>query len=219
MSIDLSGDQALIDGLETVTLQISIGAPPPRIYEDAYRLPEVQVEGDPTQGGYRARSTEWHLSTLGAAIDPQIGDTITDSDDIVWVIQSVRPPKFNDYWGLTCQEFSITDDTDLQDLVTLFKAGRALQPDGSKFTTHAAVAGFTDVPAKIQLRPSTAELLAGQERFIETYDIYVGEDIGQVNAGDILKDATGKNYRIISYRNRELIDDLSTIVCESKPVG
>jgi hypothetical protein len=181
------------------------------------------VEGDPTQGGYRARSTEWQLPTTGAAIDPQIGDTITDSDDIVWVIQSVRPPKFNDYWGLTCQEFSITDDTDLQDLVTLFPAVRASQPDGSKFVTHtAASAGFTNIPAKIKLRPSTAELLAGQERFTEVFDVYVAEDIGQVNAGDVLKDGTdgsGKTYLIVSYRNRELIDDLSTIVCEAKPVG
>lgn len=220
-TVDLSTDQALIDGLETITLDMAIG-PVSRAYTDAYRLPETLGEGDPSEGGYLARMTEWHLPTTGAAIDPKPGDTITDAATIVWVIQDVRAPKVfdgsGDYWGLRCRELAITADTALRDLVTLHPTRRTLRPDGSKISSHIAADGdFVDVPAKIQLRPSTADLLAGQERFIEVYDVYVERDIGQVNAGDVLKDGDGKVYRIISYRNRELIDDLSTLVCEAKP--
>jgi len=60
---------------------------------------------------------------------------------------------------------------------------------------------------------------AGQKQPLERYDIYVSEDIGQVNAGDLLKDENGKDYEIVAYRNRDRMDEFSIMVCELRRVG
>ncbi len=216
MPLDLSADQAVLDGLETVTLYMS-DPDAERVYEDAYRLPERLAEGEPTEGGYLQAETTWHLPTTEAAIDPKPGDLIT-AGGVDWVIQEVRAPKFGDYWGLACRRSSITADTtdpSLQDQVTLYPGVDAIDTYGSKITTHTAADGdFSTVAAKIKLRASTADDRFGQRQFAERYDIYVDTALPQLHNGDVIKDQTGKVYTVLSWRNRELIDELSVIECE-----
>ena len=220
MPLDLSADQAVFDGLETVTLDLAIGGVS-QVYTDAYRLPERMAVGDPSDAAYLQRMTEWHLSTTVLAIDPRPGDTITDAVPDIWVIQSVRPPKFGDYWGLDCRLSEITDDAVLADVVTLWPAVYSISAMGSQVTTHpTAAAWFTAVDAKIVLRESVAETEMAQRDFVEMFDVYVAKDIDQVHDGDILKDDdTGHQYTIVSYRNRFQIDELSVIVCEDRLRG
>ena len=103
-------------------------------------------------------------------------------------------------------------------MVTLYPARDTLTAYGSKTSKHlTADATFTNVPAKIMLRPSSPEEQFGQKQFVETYDIYVDDDIGQVHNGDVLKDENSKIYTIVSYRNRERIDELSVMECQLRP--
>jgi len=216
MVLDLSADHAVIiaDWGEAITLS-SWG---PAI-TDAYRLADTEMEGDPTEGGYLQRRTEWHLSTL-QAYTPAVGNTITDADGVVWIVQTVREPEAGDFWGLTCLESSITDDVALEDRVWLHPGVDTLDAWGSKLTNHTAFdPAFADVPAKIMLRPSVAAEELGQRDFVERFDIYVARDIGQVHNGDVLKDGPGKQYTIVSYRNRNQIDELSVIECEDRISG
>jgi hypothetical protein len=91
----------------------------------------------------------------------------------------------------------------LDNTVTHFPAVDALTSYGSRTITHpTANASFTDIPAKIMLRPSETEDHAGQREFTEVYDIYVDGDIGQIANGDILKDENAKQYKIVSFRQR-----------------
>ena len=212
MALDLSADQAVITAdWPEGPIALSSWVPP---ITDAYRLDDRMIEGDPTDAGYLQRSTEWHLSTL-QAYAPGVGETITDAAGVIWVIQSVRAPEGDDYWGLPCLELSVGADE-----VTLYPATYASDAMGNQITTHPAAAGwFADVPAKIILRASVSELEAAQEDFVEVFDVYVSADVGQVHDGDILKDAGGHQYTIVSYRNRFQIDQLSVIVCEDRLRG
>jgi len=214
MAIDLSADQALLDNLETVALSGFVPA-----ILDAYRLRDHIVEGDSAEGGYLHRETNWHIGIQTPLdIDPQIGDVITDGPGVAWVIQDVTNPSLNDCWRLRTRVASITDDVTLQDQVTLYPAVDTVDAWGSQVRAHTTPAGwFTGIAAKIQLRPSGIEEYAGQREFVEIYDVYVAEDVGQVNSGDVLKDQDLKIYQIVSYRNRVQIDELSVIVCELRP--
>jgi len=222
MAVDLSADHAVIaaDFPEAGPIALSSWPSPPNPpITDAYRLEDTKVEGDPSEGGYLQRQTEWHLSTL-QAYSPAVGETITDADGVVWIIQSLRESVRKDFWGLTCLESSITADVALEDRVWLWPATYEVSAMGSQVTKHLAAApGFSDVPAKIVLRPSLAETEMGQRDFVEIFDVYVSADIGQVHDGDLLKDATDHQYTIVSYRNRFHIDDLSHIVCEDRLRG
>ena len=213
MALDLSADHALFatDWPEAGAIALSSWVPP---ITDAYRLEDRIIEGGPTDAAYEQRATEFHLSTL-QAYTPAIGETITDAAGAVWVIQEVRQPDGGDYWGLPCLELTVAGD-----VVTLWPAVDSQSAMGSKITTHpAAAAWFTGVAAKIMLRPSRAETEVGQRDFVEIFDIYVQADVGQVHAGDILQDATGHQYTIVSYRNRAHINALSVIECEDRLRG
>jgi len=218
MVLDLSADHAIIaaDFPEAGPVALSSWVP---AIPDAYRLEDTEVEGDPTAGGYLQRRTEWHLSTL-QAYTPAVGNTIIDSDGVVWIVQAVREPVLGDFWGLDCLESSISDDVALTDIVSLYPGVDTIDEWGSTITDHTDVdLAFEDVPAKIMLRKSAVAEELGQVDFVEQFDIYVARDVGQVHNGDLLQDDTGHQYTIVSYRNRNQIDELSVIECEDRIGG
>ena len=212
-STDLSGEQELLDGTETINLD-GIDIP------YAYRHREDQIEGDPTEGVYLMTHVQWDLPPQDAYYaggnKPTVGGIITDGDGRQYVIQGVKPPRpFEDYYGCQTKRLAIAETHDLDDLVTLYPAVDVLSAMGSRVTTHpTADADFTNVPAKIMLRPSDVVEKFGQKQFVERYDIYVAADVGQLKNADILKDQNLKQYAIVSYRNRGQIDELSVIECE-----
>ena len=212
--IDLSGDQLLFDGLETIYLDGSE-------IQHVLRLEEDVTEQEPTEGVYLSRNVEFHLP-YGAAIypggrTPAVGGVITD-DDNSYVILAVRQPKFCDFWGCSTRAMAIVGTYDLDNLVTLYPAVEVLDEYGSKVTSHAtAHPDFTDVASKIMLRPSVGEDRAGQRDFVEIYDIYIDEEVVQFHIGDVLIDEHGRTYSIMSYRNRDRLEELSVLECECKP--
>ena len=209
--IDLSGDQLLFDGLETIYLDGSE-------IQHVLRLEEDVTEQEPTEGVYLSRNVEFHLP-YGAAIypggrTPAVGGVITD-DDNSYVILAVRQPKFCDFWGCSTRAMAIVGTYELDNLATWWPAVDTMDAAGGKITAHpSADATFTDVPAKFMLRPSVPQEYAGQKQFVEKYDVYVDGDIGQLDNGDLLKDEHDKQYTIISFRNRDRIEELSVLECE-----
>ena len=209
----------MLDGLVIVTLDMSIGGVS-RVYPDAYRLPERMAVGDPSDAAYLQRMVEWHLPTTGVAIDPRPGDTITDAGAVIWIIQTVRPPEFGDFWGLDCLESTITADPALADKVSLWTTTDVIDGFGGKATTFTRDPALRDIDAKIVLRESVPVTEMGQRDFVEQYDIYVDTDLGTLRNGDQVRDdVTGDIYTIVSWRNRFQIDELSVIECEDKIAG
>ncbi len=209
---DLSQDQLLLDGLETVTLDGSE-------VQNVYRLQESIDEREPTEGVYLERNVRFQFP-FGSDIypgdsQPSVGGVIVDGDSQAYRIIGIRPPKHSDFWGATTRGLVISGTYSLDSAVSLFPAVETLSAAGSTITTHpAADADFTDVPAAIQLRESDPADWAGVRQITEVYDIYVDGDVGQLNNGDVLKDQDLKVYSVISFRNRDEIGELSAIECE-----
>ncbi len=214
-SVDMSTDHYQLDGLEQVMLD---GNDTPHVYR--HRL--VQSENEPTEGVYLSRNVQWDFPP-DVLTTPNVGGIIEDTDGNSYVILTVSPPytgtTTGDYFGCQCRDFIIADTYSLDNTVTWYPGVDTTDEYGSKITAHNdASAAFTDIPAKIMLRQSSPEEYAGQKEYVEKYDIYVNEDIGQLNNGDMLKDESLKNYVIISYRNRDRIEELSVLECEFRPL-
>lgn len=207
MALDLSGDHAIIDGKVNITLNAAV-------INDVVMLQSKLKEGGPTEGGYLHRETKFQLPTTGD-ISPKVGDTVTVAD-VTYNVLKVRQPFLGDYWGLTTREVSITADTDLQNLITLWPAVNITDAGGFKRTSHpSASADFLDVPAKIQLQPSKGKDESGKRGFKRSYAIYVSAEVPLLKVDDLLKDEDSKQYVIESWKNRSRIDEFSVIICNT----
>jgi len=219
MALDLSADQLLLDGLETVTLHSeNVDFP----ITDAYRTRQDTTNQDHAGGDYWHVDTTFHFPVHPVAV-PIIGDTITDAGLEVFNIVEVREPAYNDAWICRCRRAMIAPlrvPIGLEDQVTLWRAVETTDAWGSTITTHPiADVAFGTVNAAITLRPSVVAEELGQQDFVEQYDIHVAKDVDTVHFGDILKDQDGHQYTIVSYQNRQQIDELSVILCEDRIAG
>lgn len=207
--VNMSQDHLVFDGLEDVTLDGTL-------VPNAYRLPDNQEEGDPSEGAYLHRETVFQLPT-DPVILPAVGSTLVAAG-VTFTALQIRRPAFGDFWGLTCREMAITADVDLRDLVTLYPGVDVTDEWGSKITSHTVPHDtFVDVPAKIQIQPSVAEDRFGKRDIIQKFDVYVDGDIGDVSHGDLLQDQDANWYVILDWRNRTRIDELSVILCSFPP--
>lgn len=206
MVIDLTLDYEVIDELENVTLDG--GAVP-----NAYRLPDQIQEGDSTEGAYLHRDIVWQLPT-SPAITPVVGSILV-SGGVEFVVQEVREPFAGDYWGLRTREVSITADATLHDLITLFPVVVTAARDGSRIATHPDQDPvFADIPGKIVPMPGEIDVIAGKQQFRRAFEIYVQTEVTTLSIGDLLEDQDLNRYDVVSWRDRERIDQLSVILAE-----
>lgn len=208
--LDLSNGQLFLDGLETIDLnEVSI--------PNTYRLEEKEAEQAPAEGVYQSRNVEWHLPfgpTIYPAGTPKIGDIVTDNDDQTYVVLEVRPPFLSDFWGIQTRGLVISEAFDLNDTISLFSVVIKVDEFGSRKASHDddPDSDFVNVPCKIQIRPVEIVIArGGKQQFQRNFDIYCERDI-DVHIGDILKDQNMNKYDIVSWKNRERIDEMSHIV-------
>ena len=209
VGIDLSQDQLFLDNLESVTLNGILE-------ENVYRLSMTTKEGDPSYAAYLQTDVIWQFIPDGV-IEPEVGDPIIDDSGagVEFRILEVRKPFMNNYWNCVSRKVGITEAVGLRDLITLWPVVvDPSEPYGSRIATHpAADPDFTDVPAKVQIRPVEIIVEAGKQQFRRQFDIYVDRDI-DVSIGDLLKDQNLIQYDITSFQNRDRVDKLSHIVAE-----
>ncbi len=208
VGIDLSQDQLFLDGLESVTLNGILE-------ENVYRLSMTTKEGDPSYAAYLQTDVIWQLIPDGV-IEPKVGDPIIDDGGAgdTYTILEVRKPYLNNYWNCVSRKVGITETVGLRDLITLWPTVVVTDEFGSRIATHSAAdPDFTDVPAKVQIRPAEIVVVKGKQQFLRRFDIYVDRDI-DVSIGDLLKDQNLIQYDITSFQNRDRVDKLSHIVAE-----
>lgn len=203
--LDLSEDIKMREPLEAVTLDGTV-------VNYCYRLPLTEIEAAPSYGSYIQGDAIFHLPTL-TSILPVIGSVIV-AGGASYKIQTVLHPVLNNYWEVLCRESRITSDTELQDLISLWPVVVTIDDFGSSVRTHpAADADFTDVPARIAIRPAEKQIVAGKEQFIRRFDVFVARDV-PIHVNDLIRDNTGMQYDVVSWENREDIAGLSRILVE-----
>ena len=203
MALDLLNDYQVLDETEAVTLAgVAVTG--------AYRLPDRTLEGEPTDAAYLHREVEWHLPDLPAVVAGAAVGNVLVAGAVSFVVLEVRQPFANDYFGLRTRAMSVADE-----LITLWPVVVVTDEYGSRKATHPAPDGmFSDIPAKIQPLAGVEDVIAGKRQFRRMFDIYVATEVTALSIGDLLQDSAMNWYDVVSWRNRERIDELSVILCE-----
>lgn len=207
MVLDLKDDHLIFDGLENVTLEGFAIA-------NAYRNDIVRSEAAPSAGVYVHAEVEWQIPTNPPpGRVPEIGDTIIDTLGYSWVIQEIRWPFANDYFGCACRESLVHARPGLSALVTRFPAITVVDEEGSRYVDNSAAdPAFTDIACRIQPMSDEVQDFMGKRGIDRVFHIFVDSDI-DLNYGDVLKDGSAIMYTVQSWENRERIGELSLIVC------
>ena len=205
MVLALQDDYKVFDGLENVTVD---GVP----VTDAYRLEEIDSEGEPTEGIYLHGDVEFQIRTT-AGVVPLVGQVIVDAAARSYNILSVRPPFAGDYYGCASRRIAIEAGLPLSSLITLYPAFTTVDEYGHRTVANGTPSMvFFDVPCRIQDVTAEVGEVMGKRGFKRVLHVTCASEIA-LQHGDVLKDATGIIYDIISWRNRSRIDELSLIVC------
>lgn len=96
--------QRITDGLEELTLTPAGGSPP--IVLQGLRRPPTRTEVSQLHDtvGLKLEDVIWHLSdaALGGHV-PRVGDTLTDTEAVVWTIIGTSRQVFRQHWRVICQ--------------------------------------------------------------------------------------------------------------------
>lgn len=205
MALDLSQDYKVFDGLENVTVDgVAV--------TDALPLEVVDTEGEPTEGVYLHSDVEWQIRTT-AGVVPLVGQVIVDGGGRSYNILAIRRPQFGDTYGCICRRIAIEAGLPLSSLITLYPAFTTVDEYGHRTVANSTRSlVFFDIPCRIQDVTAEVGEVMGKRGFKRVFHITCATEIA-LEHGDILKDGTGIIYDIISWKNRERIDELSLIVC------
>ena len=211
MTLDLTNDHLIFDGLITVTLTDNVGN---QTVPNTYKLEKEDVENSPSEGVYQSSTVEFQFpSTI--ARPPVIGGSVTTADAKEYTILETREPFLNDFYGAIAKEKVLSDDMGLRDVVSLWRHTTSTDSYGSQIVSHP-VASVSGIQAKIQLMDSGIEDRVGKREFNRQYQIFVNLDIGDnwLSARDQIKDEGLIIYTVKSWKNRQSIRELSVILCE-----
>lgn len=202
--LNLKDEHLVFDGLQNVLLNGNpiLGAYPEEL---------IDSEGAPSEGVYLHGDMVWQIPTPPAIV-PRIGQLIVDGAGRSFSILAVRQPFLNDYYGCTCRQAKIESDLPLSHKITRYPAIIWVDEEGSRIVANAMPdPGFTDVPAKVQDVSAEHADFMGKRGFSHLYHIFLDSEIDLVH-GDVLKDQFMDVYDVVTWTNRDRIDELSMIV-------
>ena len=104
LAADIANDMATFDGIETVSLYDKSGDTTDATVTGLRRAlshREVQLGGSV---GINPTDTVWHLQANTTDIVPDVGDTITDGDAVVYTILSVESATLRTRWRLVTRK-------------------------------------------------------------------------------------------------------------------
>jgi hypothetical protein len=223
VTLDLSNDYAVFDGIATVTFYAAqipeldgtggVWTKSTAASIAGARIEKIeQREVEASAGVYTRCDTRIRLPFVFMNVAPKPGDMITDGDGNSWTVYAVGAPRFNNSWSCFCLALQI--DGDLTDHVT-WKQSHTFNFKGSREVSYTSAA--THVHARIQ--PLTALEIDFQAKlgFDVNYAVYVTQDMA-VKSGDlILDDTTDDVYEVKSWGSRKSLTDLASVFCKRRP--
>jgi hypothetical protein len=217
MVLDISGDWAFVDHLESVTLKID-GSDDAYIGSCVISHPRTVRELEPTGAQVLREGTvfEWPMAK---STKPPIGSVVVDEDDDYWTVWRMAKQQHIDMWEVFCLDLSIVGSTDNQ--ATLLRAtytkGDANESKAVWVGAYSGLATPTTadtVPARFQPSEETAQLMFGAENTKTTYRVYFDTTVPLEEAGGEyrLVDQDGFRYRVVRYINEGRIDKLPVAI-------
>jgi hypothetical protein len=212
-TLDLTGDWAVWDGLESVTYR-SVANTGDADYEvsDALRADLTFRELAASGGVYTTQDRKWLVPQSLLTPTPKPADLLIDGDDVQWTVLAVGRDNLQKVWELTCRDLVLA--AALYDLVTVERVTYA-QDDAGGRTYGEWTAVYTDIPARIQEGASETVDERGKRITRQSYVVYLAQRV-TVTIEDRLKGPDGLIYEIRGSSNPDRIDELMQLQCERR---
>lgn len=215
MPFDFTHDYLFLHDLEAVTLRrISTPASDDVSVGKAAKSPLSLREMAASNGAYVSEDVTWLLPEreLSSAV-PTPGDKIEDATGTVWTILSRSFDDVGRDYLCVCRDLILVNG--LRDLVTIYRPTNSKDSSGNRVPSYAAVAEYTNLPARVQEQDGSRESIFGKQGLLRKFTVYLETRV-VVNAEDRVV-ANGVTYQITSYRSPDRIDQLMELDCEVIP--
>lgn len=210
MTLQLTDDLAMADGLEPVTLLARDGSELATI-ESALRRAVTTTEAAASNGLYQQGDVRWHVPVSALAEAPALGTRLVDGADGQWTVLGVERATLGTRWACTTRNLALTGG--LSERVTIQLATVSKGEHGEPVLLWND--WRTGVAARVQ--PQTAEVsIEHQRRMVRlTHIAYLAEPLELSSLHRVVRgDAT---YAVLRLRRAERIDALTEVDLAETP--
>ena len=214
MTLVLDNDYLVFDNTESVT-HVSIRAAGNLADAIANALRHQVTERDAIASGgvYTTQDVAWNLPAIQAANAPKPGDTITDSDAVVWTILQVDRATLKTRWRCTSRDLILAND--LRHTVEIWAPQYSDNQAGGRVPVY--IPQQTGLAARVQELAADRIEERGKRGTRRQYEIYLAFTVAVTTDHQVRHDGT--IYEIIGYREPDQIGSLMVLSCERKFEG
>ncbi len=176
------------------------------------RIQVTEQEAATSGGKYTRNDVRWSLVANQLAEPPHLGDTLTDSDSIVWTILEVELATSASRYECTTRHVSIIEGLNQQ--IDIQQAAWAKGDSGAATATWSTIE--TNVPARIQ--PLQRDIVVEHHHRIRrtTHSVFVADAFDWTDNHRII-DPAGKIYDVVRQEESKRIDQLDEIIVVESP--
>ncbi len=210
MSLTLTDDLAMADGLETVTLEARDGSELATI-AGALRRAITTAEAAASNGWHQTGDVRWHLPVAALPEAPPLGSRLVDAADGQWTVLAVERATLGTRWACDTRNLALTGGLD--ERVTIQLAAVSKGEHGEPILAWSD--WRTGVAARVQ--PQSAEAtVEHQRRMVRVSHVaYLAEPLELSHLHRIVRGDT--NYAVLRLRRAERIDALTEVDLAETP--
>ena len=168
-------------------------------------------EAEASNGVSTRSDVHWHLPTSELPDTPQLGATITDSENTIWTVLAVSPTNLDANWRCQSRNLALTEN--LQQRITIQHANWTQDAAGTPIPIWANK--YVDIPARIQPVEQQIEVTNHRRTARLTHKIYLAGQLFVDDNDRILHEGTV--YNLLGYQQPDRIDRLFVIDAEQVP--
>lgn len=178
----------------------------------ALRVEVTEREAETSGGKYTLNDVRWSLVADQLPDPPRLGDSLTDSDTVVWNILEVRLTRSASRYECVTRRVSITEGLDQQ--IEIHQADWASDDSGAAVAVWSTIE--TNVPARIQ--PLQRDVVVEHHHRIErtTHTVFVEPRLNWTGNHRIV-DHAGNVYDVVRQEKAQRIDALDEIIVVESP--
>lgn len=209
MNLD-TNDLQYVDALESVSL-LQPASETPTLITGALRRKATTREAEASGGATTQSDVHWHLPTSQLPDPPQLGATITDSQNNTWTVLATSPTNQGANWRCQSRNLAITEN--LQHQITIQQAHWTQDAAGTPIPIWTTT--LSDIPARIQPVEQQIEVTNSRRTARLTHKIYLAAQLLLDDNHRILHENT--IYNLLGYHRPDRIDQLFVIDAQIVP--
>lgn len=203
MTLSLSADYLIFDGLEAVTLTDPANGDTLSV-ASALRREVKASEAGVSNGRYTQHDVKWEIPVTLATTAPRMGGSITDGDGTIWKILAVDKATLGTRYRCWCRQLQIP--ADLSQTVDI-ELGTPL-PSTTGMYSFRWETVYSSLAARIQPIEQT-DTREGERRILEqSFRVYLGQDVIVDARHRVYEPLTGRRFRVLRVVNRESLTEL-----------